>query len=115
MPMNINTTFRQMSGTEAVKSYAHDKVSKLQKFLRQDLRADVTLSLEGKKHVAEVHVRSGGTHVHGSERSEDMYASIDLVVDKIERQIRNIHDSRVSKKRHGVTTADAVVKHLGNE
>ena len=106
--MNINTTFRQMSGTEAVKTYARDKVSKLQKFLRQDLRADVTLSLEGNKHVAEVHVRSGGTHVHGSERSGDMYASIDLVVDKLERQIRHINDSRVSRKRHGLKAGEFV-------
>ncbi|HHH27699.1 MAG TPA: ribosome-associated translation inhibitor RaiA, partial [Polyangiaceae bacterium] len=77
--MNITTTFRQMAGTEAVKSYAQSKVSKLQKFLRQSMRADVTLSVEGNEHVAEVHLKSGPTHLHGSERSEDMYASIDLV------------------------------------
>ena len=86
--MNITTTFRQMTGTDAVKSYAQTKVSKLQKFLRQSMRADVTLSVEGNEHVAEVHLKSGPTHLHGSERSEDMYASIDLVVDKLEAQIR---------------------------
>ena len=104
--MNITTTFRQMSGTESVKSYAKDKVAKLQKFLRQDLRAEVTLSLEGKAHVAEVHLRSGATHIHGSESSDDMYASIDLVVDKLERQIRHINDSRVSRKRSGIRAGE---------
>jgi len=99
--MNIITTFRQMSGTKAVKNYAHDKVAKLQKFLRQAMRADVTLSVEGNKHVAEVRLKSGSTHVHGSERSGDMYASIDLVVDKLESQIRSINGSRVSRKRQG--------------
>ena len=97
--MNITTTFRQMDGTDAVKTYAHTKVSKLQKFLRQAMRADVTLSVEGNFHVAEVHLKSGATHIHGSERSGDMYASIDLVVDKLESQIRTAHGQRVSRKR----------------
>jgi putative sigma-54 modulation protein len=104
--MNITTTFRQMTGTDAVKNYAHDKVSKLQKFLKTVMRADVTLSVEGNVHVAEVHVRSGPTHLHGSERSEDMYASIDLVVDKLESQIRSLHGARVAKKRHGMKAGE---------
>lgn len=106
LQMNITTTFRQMDGTSAVKTYAQNKVSKLQKFLRQVMRADVTLSLEGNEHVAEVNLRAGDTHLHGSERSGDMYASIDLVVDKLESQIRTIHGTRVGRKRHGACAAD---------
>lgn len=97
--MNITTTFRQMDGTDAVRSYAETKVSKLQKFLRQALRADVTLTVEGNEHIAEVHVRSGATHLHGSERSADMYASIDLVIDKLESQIRTVNGTRSSRRR----------------
>ena len=104
--MNITTTFRQMDGTSAVKTYAQNKVSKLQKFLRQAMRADVTLSVEGKEHVAEVHLNAGPTHLHGSERSEDMYASIDLVVDKLESQIRTVNGTRANRKRHGVRAVD---------
>ena len=51
--MNITITFRHMVGTEAVKSYAHEKMAKLQKFLRQAMSAQVTLSVEGLEHVAE--------------------------------------------------------------
>ncbi|MCA9625505.1 MAG: ribosome-associated translation inhibitor RaiA [Myxococcales bacterium] len=101
--MNITTTFRQMTGTDAVKSYAQTKVSKLQKFLRQSMRADVTLSVEGNEHVAEVHLKSGPTHLHGSERSEDMYASIDLVVDKLEAQIRRTN-TKNGRKRGAIST-----------
>ena len=104
--MNISTTFRHMTGTEAVKQYAHDKVGKLQRFLRQNMRADVTLSVEGNQHIAELHVTSGPTHLHGSERSKDMYASIDLVVDKLERQIRSVKGSNVQRKRHGMKAAE---------
>ncbi|MEM1033532.1 MAG: ribosome-associated translation inhibitor RaiA [Myxococcota bacterium] len=97
--MNITTTFRQMEGTEAVKSYAETKIGKLEKFLRQATRADVTLAVDGSEHVAEVHLRSGPIHLHGSERSGDMYASLDLVADKLERQIRSVHGHEVRRRR----------------
>ena len=97
--MNITTTFRHMDGIDSVKNYAHGKVGKLQKFLRKDMRADVTLSVEGKEHIAEVHLKSGTTHIHGSESSSDMYASIDLVVDKLERQIRTVKGTAAARKR----------------
>jgi putative sigma-54 modulation protein len=108
--MNITTTFRQMAGTDAVKNYAHDKVSKLQRFLKHSLRADVTLSVQGNEHVAEIRVKSGPTQLHGSERSADMYASIDLVVDKLERQIRSVNGARVSRKRSAMRTAEFAVR-----
>lgn len=108
--MNITTTFRQMNGTDAVRSYAESKVGKLQKFLRQALRADVTLTVEGNHHIAEVHVRSGPTHLHGSERSEDMYASIDLVIDKLESQIRTVNGARVARKRSGQKPGELFVE-----
>ena len=108
--MNITTTFRQMEGTDAVRNYAETKVRKLQKFLRQAIRADVTLSVEGNEHIADVHVKSGATHLHGSERSDDMYASIDLVVDKLEAQIRSINGARVTKKRQGVKPGEVLAQ-----
>jgi putative sigma-54 modulation protein len=102
--MNITITFRQMDGSESVKAYAHEKVAKLQKFLRQAMTAHVTLSVEGLDHVADVGVSSGGTHFHGKERSHDMHASIDAVHDKLERQIRAAKGADVAK-RHGAEKA----------
>jgi putative sigma-54 modulation protein len=89
--MNICITFRQMDATDAVKGYATEKVSKLQKFLRQPLHGQVTLSCQKTIHMAEVDLHSGGEHYHAHESSEDMYASIDKVIDKLERQIRDGH------------------------
>ena len=97
--MNINITFRHMVGTDAVKSYAHEKTAKLQKFLRQPMNASVTLSVEGLDHVAEVGISSGSAHFHATERSADMYASIDMVHDKVEAQIRAAKGANISKKR----------------
>jgi putative sigma-54 modulation protein len=104
--MNISITFRQMDATEAVKGYANDKVAKLQKFLRQPLHGQVTLSCQKTLHLVEVDLTSGGQHYHAHESSEDMYASIDKVVDKLERQIRDGHGA---VKRKG---ADRASDHL---
>jgi putative sigma-54 modulation protein len=89
--MNISITFRQMDATEAVKGYATDKVAKLQKFLKQPLHGQVTLSCQKTTHHVEVDLHAGGQHYHAHEAGEDMYASIDKVVDKLERQISSVH------------------------
>jgi putative sigma-54 modulation protein len=102
--MNITITFRHMEGSEAVRKHAHEKLAKLQKFLRTAMTVEVKLSVEGLDHVADVSINSGALHLHATERSEDMYASIDMVHDKLERQIRGAKDATISKKR-GTTTA----------
>jgi putative sigma-54 modulation protein len=102
--MNISITFRHMDPSEAIKEYARDKVSKLQKFLRQPMTAKVTLSLDKLSHVAEAQISSGGAHLEAKESSEDMYASIDKVIDKLERQIRGTKGVAQSKMRRGGVT-----------
>lgn len=97
--MNIAITFRQLEASEAVKDYATEKVAKLQKFLRKPLTAQVTLSMDKLHHVADVHVHAGSEHFHGSEQSEDMYASIDKVIDKLDRQIRGSKSLQNTKRR----------------
>jgi len=99
--MNIAITFRHLDASEPVKAYATEKIAKLQKFLRQPMRAKATLSLENKLQCAEVEVNSGSAHFVASEGSEDMYASLDRVIDKLERQISGAHSSEVSRKRGG--------------
>ncbi|MBK7582150.1 MAG: ribosome-associated translation inhibitor RaiA [Myxococcales bacterium] len=102
--MNISITFRHMATSGAIKTYANDKVAKLQKFLRQPMTAKVTLSIDRLKHIAETRISAGGAHLEAKEASEDMYASIDRVIDKLERQIRGAKGAAESKKRRGRDT-----------
>ena len=95
--MNISITFRQMDATDAVKGYATEKIAKLQKFLRSPLHGSVTLSCQKTLHMAEVDMHAGADHFHAHEASEDMYASIDKVIDKLERQIREVHTTHKKK------------------
>ena len=65
--------------------------------------------------MVEVRISSGGEHYHGTEQSEDMYASIDKVVDKVERQIRSgkgaLEEARGNQ--HGQFAAAAAVEAEG--
>jgi putative sigma-54 modulation protein len=97
--MNISITFRHVGSSEAIKRYASDKVSKLQKFLRQPMTAKVTLTIDGLKQIAEARVSSGGEHLEAKESSEDMYASIDRIMSKLERQIRGVKGAAQAKRR----------------
>jgi len=105
-PMNISITFRHVDSSEAIKNYATEKVAKLQKFLRKPMSAKVTLSLDKLKHGAEVRLSSGGEHHEAHEYSEDMYASIDKVIGKLERQIRGAKGVAQSKRRGGESLKD---------
>jgi putative sigma-54 modulation protein len=105
--MNISITFRHMDASEAIKGYAHDKLAKLQKFLRKPMTAKVTLSLDKLRHVAEARISSGGEHLEAKETSEDMYASIDRVLDKLERQVRASKGAARAKKRRGADSLRA--------
>lgn len=87
--MEVSFTFRQVEPSEGVKNYAKEKIAKLQKYLRTPLTADVTLSMERHLHIVEIAVHGDATRFAGTHTSEDMYASIDLVLDKLDRQIRD--------------------------
>ena len=99
--MNINITFRHLEATDSIKAYATEKVGKLQKFLRQPMSVDVTLSLERHETSAEVRISSGSDHVEAKETSTDMYAAIDQVIHKLERQINDLKGAAESKRRRG--------------
>ncbi len=97
--MDVNTTFRHMDATESLKSYAKDKLSRLEKHFMQPTTAKVTLSIEKQEHVAEVQLSSGKQHVEAKAVGEEMYACLDAVVDKLERQISASKGEKVAKNR----------------
>jgi len=98
--MQVNFTFRNVESSNGIKKYARDKIAKMQKFLRTPLEADVILSKERHHHRVELSVRADGERFAGHVESEDMYASVDLVVDKVNRQVRQSKDAATSRKRH---------------
>jgi len=101
--MIIAITFRHLDSSTAIKGYAHEKVGKLQKFLRSPLKASVTLSVEKGEQMAEVLLNAGSEHYTAKESSENMYASIDRVCDKLEHQVQHKKGVKIASKRGGMS------------
>jgi putative sigma-54 modulation protein len=96
-----------MDATEALKSYAKDKLSRIRKYLPDPIAVHVVMSTDRHMHRADVNVQlHNGIRVAGHEITEDMYSAIDLVMDKIERQVKRYKDKLRSHK--GKNTLDAI-------
>jgi putative sigma-54 modulation protein len=97
--MRLNITFRNLEATDALKNYASEKIERVHKYLDRAGEAHVVLSLERHLHHADITIHAGTFLLRGREKSEDMYASIDLAMDKIERQLRRYKEKL--KRHHG--------------
>ena len=88
--MQFNIRGKKLEVTEALKSYIEEKLGRLNKYFEDpdNITATVLIKLSGKLQVVEVTINTHGLILRGEESNKDLYASIDLVTDKIERQIR---------------------------
>ncbi len=105
--MFVNIQGRKVEVTPSLKSYSLEKVSVLNKYLDGSIRVHMTMSV-GKKfrQKVDVSVNGKGVHLKGSEETEDMYASIDKVMDKIARQAKKFKEK---KKDHHASEKDLPV------
>ena len=92
--MQYSVTFRHMEPSERLKEYGRDKLSRLEKYLDSVLDADVTFMVEKFRHKVEVVLTSDGLKIKADEVTEDMYSALDLVVDKLEKQIKRHREKR---------------------
>src|SRR4051794_41830062 len=104
--MGIAITFRHMDSTDALKNYVHEKLERVQKYLRAPLDAHVTLFQERHQFIAEMHITASGKVYQASHESDDMYKSIDFTADKVEHQISKAHDAAARHKKGAEKAAD---------
>lgn len=94
--MQINITARHLKLTDAIDSYVRQKISKAGKFFDGDnVWAHVILSVEKNRQITEVTFYIAGKAFRAKEESEDLYASIDLTIDKLSKQLRK--EKEISK------------------
>lgn len=97
--MQVTTTFRQMEQSDALKSYAEEKLDRVTKYIDEPINAQVYFSVEKKiRHIVEIVITAKGINTKASEASNDMYASIDAVIDKIERQLKRYKEKLKAHK-----------------
>ena len=102
--MQLSTTFRHMEASQAVRTYAEEKLEKIRKYFHKDpISAHAVFSVErGFHHVADINITlPNGLVINAKETTDDMYSSIDLAVARIERQVRKWKEKIRDHKPHG--------------
>lgn len=97
--MNLHITGRNLEVTPAIRQYIESKIGRLDKHFDSIIDAQVILSTERVKHTAEITLRVAGKDLHCSDSEESLYAAIDLLADKVERQIIK-HKSKAGNHAH---------------
>jgi putative sigma-54 modulation protein len=94
----VTVTFRHLEPTEAIRSYAVRKLSHPAKFLKRPCQVHLILTVDKYRHRGEVTVKSGYLAVAAQEETKDLYSVIDLLADKVERQLKNHRGKTTAKK-----------------
>ena len=96
--MQVSVTFRHMETSDALKTYAEDKIGMVKKYLPDPIDVHVILEVEKIRHHAEITIVTNGITIYAEEETQDMYSAIDAVIDKIERQVKKYKDKITRKK-----------------
>ena len=94
--MRILITGKNIEVSDYLRELVNKKVSKLERYFPNDTVAQVTMAVERSRHIVEVTIPYSGGIIRGEEVTGDMYASIDNVLDKLEKQIIK-HRTRLEK------------------
>jgi putative sigma-54 modulation protein len=86
--MQINISFKHMDASEAVRSYAIEQTKKLEKYFRGRTSVAWNFVVEKQNQVAHCHLVGNNMDYFGEGSTQDMYASIDVAIDRIEKQLR---------------------------
>lgn len=116
--MNFNIRGSKLEVTEAIQNYIEKKLAKLNKYFENpdEYTANVLIKTYGQKEVVEVTIPISKIILRAEEASDDLYKSIDLVTDKLERQIRK-NKTRIKERKimNIVAFADFEVDEEENE
>jgi len=107
--MQINVTFRHTEPSEELKEYVRERYSRLMKYSDSPMNVNVVLSSEKFRNTAEVVVTGDGIRAAAKQEHDDLRAAIDLVLDKIERQLRKFRD-KIKNRRYSSSSAGSTEK-----
>lgn len=109
--MQINVTGHQVDVTEPLRNYLSEKVGRIQRHFDRATTADIVLHYEKKKnrHSVEATLHANGTRLHADCEDIDMYAAIDILADKLNRQVIKYKEKITDHHRQGGALKDQKV------
>jgi putative sigma-54 modulation protein len=100
--MQTSVTFKNLDPSDPLKSYVQDKLDRFDRLLDNPAEASVVLSVEKFRHIAEININGDRLIINGKEETNDMYSAIDMVLDKLEKQIKKnkqkVRERRIASK-----------------
>ena len=99
--MKITITGKNIELTEGLKEAVEERLSKLEKYFAPDTEAHVTMSVEKERQKIEVTIPVKGSVIRAEQVSNDMYVSIEVVEEIIERQMKKYRNKIISKQQNG--------------
>lgn len=107
--MHIHVNGRNIEITDAIKAYVKEKIGKVANHYDQIQGIDVVLSViknpsASGKHVAEVSCKTNNGLIRVEEAADSMYASIDLLADKLDRQVQKLKDKTLGSDKTSIRT-----------
>ena len=98
--MKITISGKNIDVTEGLRGAVEDKLAKLEKYFTPDTSCNVTLSVEKERQKMEVTIPMKGHIIRAEQQSDDMYVTIDLVVDVIEAQLKKYRRKLIDKQQN---------------
>jgi putative sigma-54 modulation protein len=100
--MQTSVTFKNLDPSDHLKAYVREKLDRFDRLLDNPAEANVVLSVEKFRHIAEINISGDRLNINGKEEINDMYSAIDMVLDKLEKQIKKgkqkIREHRTASK-----------------
>jgi len=103
--MNTSVRFKNLEPSDALKSYVSEKLKRMEKYFTGPAEANVVLSIEKFRHSAEINITGDRLTINGTEETEEMYSAIDMVLDKLEVQIKKSKQKSREYRSKGKTGA----------
>ena len=107
-PINVTVTFRHIEPTPALKDYAERKLAHVAKFLKRACDVHLILTVDKYRQHGEVTVKSGPFAVTAQEETKDLYSVIDLLADKVQRQLKK-HLEKIEARKVRARSAGEVM------
>src|SRR5215468_10001850 len=104
-PMQLHVKGKNLEVNDSIRDYAERKLQKLDRRVHESTPVEIELAVEKNPSIAESQVAEATVHLKGRtlrarEKARDMKAAIDELADKLVRQVKDIHDKRVGRRRH---------------
>ena len=97
--MNINYTARHANITPEIKKHCERRLKSIEKLLGYPVEADLILSVEKYRHIAEINIKVKGATLNTREETQDMFSSLGLAFDRIEKRVKKEREKLRERKR----------------